>query len=492
MNDRPLPVQSRRQRLNAKLADYGLERGLGLAVNLPVHVYLQIASACNLDCYMCSEHNRPEDQNRGRSLVSLAPELFRSLEREVFPDSTHLHLGVGGEATLSGHFSDYVECAGRAGQVIHLTTNGTRLHLDDNAEVIARHVSFVQLSIDAATAETYERIRIGARWERLLQNIELLNERRAAHSDRRLHLTLCFVLMRSNVHELPAFVELAHTVGADAVYAQHVIPVTEESRQEPLSLEPELYNRFRAEASERARELDLALEIPSSYAIEAPITVPAELPSVIDEQAPGSAAPPAPVDRSIPCSLPSRAVYVLYDGRVFPCCHPFAHCKMLVGNLGESSFSAIWNGRHYRNLRAGIKTGQVPQVCRNCSLAHDPPPAHEDPDELAASLELADFYADQDLAPVVAEERGALPTEWLAATGWQEFFSSLSEHADTLEDERPGMYEHIATLEREQVQLRKHASELERQLLESEERRRYSGLHPRRLSRWFKRLLNRE
>jgi radical SAM protein with 4Fe4S-binding SPASM domain len=498
-------------RLNNRLAMHALERGSGIALHRPVDVYLQVASACNLDCYMCSEHNRPEDQRFGRGLRCMSSDLFEKLEKEVFPWSTRVWFGVGGEPTIAEHFAQFLVRAARAGQEIHLTTNGTRFEHGDLAEVIAREVTHLHVSLDAATAETYERIRRGSRWDRVMRGIEKLNSFRGANG--RCRLSLSFVLMRSNVHELPAFVALAHELGADSVLAQHVIPVTEEGKHESLIVEPEKYDRFRAEAEALARKLSIDLQTPNPYALAATIASgepsashagdAPSAPHAADERstshagdeasAPyagdeagvlhasdGARAAPAsspcasarcareearastsPLGAyAVPCSLPNSSVFVLYDGRVFPCCHPFAHQKMQLGDLRTQSFAAIWNDRIYRNLRTGMKSGDVPTICRKCSAVHNPPRAFEDPDELGRSPDIAAHYDGRDLDPLGPADI----THLLERTGASAYAAELQHHADALEAERPHLKGHIENLEAERPHLVGHIANLEREV----------------------------
>jgi len=42
-----------------------------------------VASACNLDGYMCSEHLRPVEARRERNATSLSPELLARLKSEL-------------------------------------------------------------------------------------------------------------------------------------------------------------------------------------------------------------------------------------------------------------------------------------------------------------------------------------------------------------------------------------------------------------------------
>ena len=206
---------NRHQALNEILSHRAYERGDGVAVHFPRDIYLQVASACNLDCFMCSEHNRPRPQRRGHGLTSLSPELFEVVEREIFPYSRELMLGVGGEPMLSKHFLEYVERAHAMNQEVRVLTNGTRIRTEAAAATLSGCVSQLQVSIDAATAETYETIRSGSRWKSLRANLDRLNRiRLAAPPGRRCFLQLNFVLMQCNIRELPAFVDFAREVEA--------------------------------------------------------------------------------------------------------------------------------------------------------------------------------------------------------------------------------------------------------------------------------------
>jgi len=433
----------------------------------PVHVYLQVASACNLDCYMCSEHNRPESERHGRGLRAMSSEIFAKVEKEIFPWSSRTYIGVGGEPTIAPGFADFVRRAARAGQEIHLITNATRFGQSEIAEVVARDVAQLFVSLDAATAPTYERIRRGAHWNSTIHGMRRLRELRERADNGGCRLTLSFVLMRSNVRELPLFVDLAQELGASVVHAQHVIPVNEEGRVESLFDEMDLYGEMRARAQQRADELGILLDAPHPFArassAEASTLAPmqrAQASEPVIATASSSALPRS--GPAVPCILPATSLVVLYDGRVFPCCHPFAHEKMRIGDLRTQSVAEIWNDRQMRNLRAGLRSGDVPEICRNCSCAHDPPPGREDPTLLAASLDLAAYYGERDLAPLdLASKNAASAHELIDGTGVSSYVEDLRQHSNLLELERDRLREHAGTLQEERVHQLGHIANLE-------------------------------
>jgi sulfatase maturation enzyme AslB (radical SAM superfamily) len=172
-------ARSLRQFLNRHAALAADRAATSTLVHRPVHVYLQIASACNLDCYLRSEHNRPPELRHGVGLESMPRAIHDKVADEVYPYSTMVTFGVGGEPTISPDFPNYLERARRDRQEDHLITNGTRLYREEIAEVVARCASFVQVSVDGATRETYERIRRGAHWSSLREGLATLQRIRA-------------------------------------------------------------------------------------------------------------------------------------------------------------------------------------------------------------------------------------------------------------------------------------------------------------------------
>ncbi len=444
-------AQTPRQFLNDCLGVHAFEQGEAFLQSMPVEVHLQLAGTCNLSCVMCNEHLRPPGERRVDPQANLSPELFQKIANEILPYSTRLMLGVGGEAMLSPHFFDFTTRARELHQEIHLLTNGTRIGTDDAARAMVRDLASIEVSIDGAEAATYERIREGASFERLLANLERLNRfRLAAPKEERPRLSLCMVLMRSNVRELPALVELAGRLGVERVSAWHVIPVTPEGRRESLLEARELADRSIVAARARARELGVQVDLPRTFAEAA-----------ADRQAP--VAPPDSRGETIQymrgldrrdrarlhCHMPSLVVYVLEDGSVHACGHPLAHSEPPMGNLKEQSFAEIWNGRAWRNLRAGLAQGDPPTLCRRCSIIHSPPLGMDEPAE-----GLALHHPDRDLTPTGCDPP---PPDFIE----EGVKSGLADRLQDVLAEREQLLAHIENLEAERARLERHCSDLE-------------------------------
>ena len=74
----------------------------------------------------------------------------------------------------------------------------------------------IWVSVDAATRATYELVRRGGSFDRLWKNLLFLGKMRA---EKRIDLLrLDFVIQALNFREMPEFVDLAKSIGADGVH----------------------------------------------------------------------------------------------------------------------------------------------------------------------------------------------------------------------------------------------------------------------------------
>jgi hypothetical protein len=99
------------------------------------------------------------------------------------------------------------------GIVVNITSNLT--YFNEKMWERIRHNRFgvFAVSIDGATTETYERIRIGARWASVRRNLDFLASlRRAGHIQ---HLTWNYTVQRGNVGDVGEAVRMARELGFD-------------------------------------------------------------------------------------------------------------------------------------------------------------------------------------------------------------------------------------------------------------------------------------
>lgn len=102
--------------------------------------------------------------------------------------------------------------------MVQIATNGVLFTPQEWDRIAHLHgrIAGVNVSIDAACPETYDVVRRGGDWSRLLANLEFLTGlvRKGAFAT----VNLCFVVQALNWREMPAFVRLGRDLGVDQVY----------------------------------------------------------------------------------------------------------------------------------------------------------------------------------------------------------------------------------------------------------------------------------
>lgn len=184
----------------------------------PTMLEMALSNACNLQCTMCngdySSAIRSHREHR-EPLPSVYDEQFFEDLRSLIPGLRDVHL-LGGEPFLGQEplrVMDLIAEHGPNAQLV-ITTNGTVWTKRVEKLTEALNASYV-ISIDGASASTYESIRVGANWHGLLANLPRF--KRAGHD---LYFAHC--LMVDNWFEFPDFLALAARFDA-AVFINTVL-----------------------------------------------------------------------------------------------------------------------------------------------------------------------------------------------------------------------------------------------------------------------------
>jgi MoaA/NifB/PqqE/SkfB family radical SAM enzyme len=180
----------------------------------PLWVKAAYDVSCNLWCPSC----------RNELIVAKKPEqerLRRVRDEFIVPflkDSQGLILSGDGDPFGSNHYREVMQLTAERLPKLKISLHTNAVLLDERAWNDCRlngRVVEINISIDAATAETYAYVRRGGDFTRLLGNLAFLSRlRRTGEVER---LNLLFVVQAINFREMPDFVGLGHRFGADTV-----------------------------------------------------------------------------------------------------------------------------------------------------------------------------------------------------------------------------------------------------------------------------------
>src|ERR1700730_14323176 len=142
---------------------------------LPNNVFIELAMACNLRCEMCPVPKNMELMG-GRARAVMNPAVFRRVLTQLSGRRYSLCLNQLGEPLLNKHVVDYVKWAKADGHQVGFYTNGTLLDQSLADRQLDAGLDYIVFSIDGATKETFESIRLGAKFEPTIKNIQYFCE----------------------------------------------------------------------------------------------------------------------------------------------------------------------------------------------------------------------------------------------------------------------------------------------------------------------------
>ena len=134
----------------------------------------------------------------------------------------------GGEALLSPLLFPLLSAlaSARAGRAysVHLLSNGMLLSRQMVGRLIDQGVNSLSISLDGGSAQTNDRLRLGADFARILANLgDAVSLRRERGADLRLGVSL--VLTRDNQHELPDLARRLADLGIDWLKIEEMCPL---------------------------------------------------------------------------------------------------------------------------------------------------------------------------------------------------------------------------------------------------------------------------
>ena len=316
-------------------------------------VRLDAINKCNLRCQMCYFSL---DEIRNLPLSEMSLQLFQKIAAEVFPLTHRLILSAGAEPLLAKYFPAMLEIAAQYDlPQMCFTTNGMLLDERKIEQIIRAGVEYILVSFDGATPQTYESIRRGANFDRVLGNIQLLQKLKKHYRSLTPAIHFSTVLMRSNIEEFPEIIRLAKDLGVAQVEANHLVPYHGlDMQQETLNHYKRLANTYFDQARQLAQTLKVALIAPPNF-------------SESDSQALQHDTQSNSARKR--CQWPWHELIINPEGTVYPCCYWFETTSM--GNFQTQSFQEIWEGQEYQQLREELTTNSLREICRNCPIRLD-------------------------------------------------------------------------------------------------------------------------
>ena len=184
------------------------------------HLRLAIDDSCNLRCPSCRKgmifHTEGSAYNLGIRLADKINDWLHSYEHPI-----QVHIGSDGDPFASHVYRHFMEQTPERNNIKYsILTNGLMFkEFHHKVPYVINNLQELGVSIDGATKETYEKLRLGGKWEKILEGLECMAEQKQKHGFR---FILHFVVQKDNYHEMETIINLGEQYGADRVWLNKI------------------------------------------------------------------------------------------------------------------------------------------------------------------------------------------------------------------------------------------------------------------------------
>ncbi len=284
----------------------------GFIPDFPLTVSMELVNRCNLACKMCFTVNHQDP------MAWLHVEDIQRIMAECkVHDLPAAVIGMGAEALVYKDVRRALETVREAGVMdVFLGTNGYLLNESLSEFLIDQRIARIEVSLDAATPETYEKIRGKPLLPQVEENLRTLIRLRRERGSKLPVIRLCFCVQKENVHEQKAFLEKWQGL-VDYIDFQEMVDF-------------DSVDALRQDTDHVRAEGEKLTPLANTY-----------------------------------CAYPFNSLHVWSNGDVTPCCTFFGKA-LVIGNVREASLAEIWNGEDIDGIRKQLLSGKVNPVCKAC------------------------------------------------------------------------------------------------------------------------------
>jgi len=184
------------------------------------HLRLAIDDSCNLRCPSCRKgmifHKEGSAYNLGIKLADKINEWLYDYKHPI-----QVHIGSDGDPFASHVYRHFMDQTPERDNIKYsILTNALMLKdFAPRVPYVIRNLNELGVSIDGATKDTYEKMRLGGRWEKINENLEYISELKDKHGFR---FIMHFVVQKNNYHEMEDIVMLGEKYNADRVWFSRI------------------------------------------------------------------------------------------------------------------------------------------------------------------------------------------------------------------------------------------------------------------------------
>ncbi len=347
-------AQIERVRANTLLNDEEYRAGAVVLKSVPPLLRLSIEVRCNIasnePCVYCSWNGVKRDEIGSPDfdlsfLRRLDP--YWSAAREVNDCSF-------GEPPMHAQFAEIVDLLATEERAFSFTTNGKVMGPKTRKALLGRNV-LVYISIDSATSAGFARYRDRS-FDRIIRDLRILCEEKKQHRNLP-YVTVSFIVMNSNKHEIRDYLALMRSIGIDRVKLRTLGDENTMEFDGPVQQRGDFVFDYAREMVATSELPQLAREAQQA-AMELGVNLYIDWVDFEPDQRPSDDLPL--------CAEPWKSFYAFQRG-FFPCSFgrkPIARWTERGNRSVDEFFEDIRNGPQLQEMRRALASGVFPEYCK--------------------------------------------------------------------------------------------------------------------------------
>lgn len=293
--------------------------------NFPLFFQIQTINHCNGSCTMC-----PKKNNQSNQKTKMSDKFFQKIIEEISKEGGFrcIVLHLQNEPLLDNDIFQKIQLIKKIGKgrlITFFATNGTLFSNDKILELEQSGLDELVVSLDASREETYNKIRQGLDYKKVLNNIQ-----RIAKSKFNGNFSVGFVKQSVNLKEFNEFKKMCNKMNVKTKISRIG------NRTGDLD-NFKIYNINKKDMS--------YFERIESYLIQKVIKV---------------------------CPFTINWINILNNGDIIVCCNDY-NKKIIIGNLNHSTIKEIWNNKQFETIRRLQVDKRYKEIstCKMCSLFYN-------------------------------------------------------------------------------------------------------------------------
>jgi len=285
-----------------------------IQTKFPMHLDIEITNHCNLLCPMCPRTLMIQKGQKQKTYYVDFNVFKTAIDQGIGKGLYAVNLNAAGETLFHTEIVKMVQYAKENGVLdIMFHTNATLLDEKTSQDLIAAGLDKLIVSFDSPVKEHYEKIRIGANFDKVVENVHRFAALKKENYKTTPQLRINMVVMKENEHEKEMMIDFWKGIANGIGFLGCI---------DPLSIDKD-------DRSIKGKKYD----------------------------------------QHFCCEKLWQRLTIDHNGDI-KMCHMDEYNKMLLGNIFTDDIEDVWNGDTLNKIRQKHLTGKIQEIapCQICGL----------------------------------------------------------------------------------------------------------------------------